>query len=63
MTSCTKRIWKVTFLGLDKNEHKKLSTYQVAARDLLEVLSYYTQDGCSKIVEIQKLEEEVTYYY
>lgn len=61
MTSCTKKIWLVTFTY--NRDTQKISQQRFAAYDLEELLSFLTKDAIKKISRIENLEEDVTYLY
>jgi hypothetical protein len=59
MTSCTQPIW-IVIIESRKGDR---FTSKVAASTLPEILSSYNEDGISRIVKVEKTEEEVTYRY
>lgn len=60
MTSCKKPIWKVTFMKeYDLNERTEI----VLAYSFAELLSFYNEKGISKIIKVEKTNDEATYHY
>jgi hypothetical protein len=60
-TSCTKPIWIVVYntdAGL-----KQTQTQRIAAWDFNDLLTFFNEQAIGKILEVKKLDEEVTYHY
>jgi len=61
MTSARKPIWLIIFIGQNRPTERIEQRY--AAYNLIELLSHFNDEGTKNIIEIKKLNEEVTYFY
>lgn len=59
MTRTTKPVWIIIFKS-DLSGHR---TEWVAANSLQELLSFYNEDGKSKIEKIERTNNQITYSY
>lgn len=60
-TSCSKLVWVVTLK--EPALENGLRIQQVAAWDFTEVLTYFTEEAKTKIIEVKNTGTEVTYHY
>jgi hypothetical protein len=59
MTSATKSIWLVISDSINLGKRSQ----RVAANNFKDVLSYFNDEGQKNIIEVRKLDEEITYHY